>query len=474
LGIFCKVPGVDERQKMNSYSLRQRLLAWLLFPLLLIGLAALFDAYKSARTTADEISDRVLAGSALAIAERIFVNDRGTLDVDIPYVALEMLTSVEDDRVFYKVEGAEKTFITGYKELEIPEIYQRSENNINFADFEFRGFPIRVAVLNGAASSNTVSLSYRLAIAETINARSKMARDILVRSALRQGLLILTAALVVWFAVTRALLPLYKVQDALGRRTPDDLRPILHHVPNEIAGLVSTINDLLSKIGTNIAALRNFTSNASHQLRTPLTVMRTHLEIANQAKSNTVRRKALERADEAISDAEKIVSKLLVLARIDSGSLQDSSNIECDIAEIGKSVCADIISNPLTENIDLGFEGLESMMVRGDPVLLRELLKNLVENAIRHAGPDVRITVRCQKRHQIRCIEVEDNGVGLDDKQKTELMKRFSRGADYKDGAGIGLAISREIAELYGGALKLEDVEEGPGLKVCVYLKGQI
>ena len=102
----------------DSYSLRGRLLLWLLVPLMLIGLVALYDGYRAARTTADEVSDRVLAGSALAIAERVFVNDEGALEADIPYVALQMLTSSEDDRVFYRIEDGEGVFVTGYRNLE--------------------------------------------------------------------------------------------------------------------------------------------------------------------------------------------------------------------------------------------------------------------------------------------------------------------------------------------------------------------
>ena len=100
----------------DSYSLRGRLLLGLLVPLMLIGLLALYDGYRAARTTADEVSDRVLAGSALAIAERVFVNEEGDLEADIPYVALQMLTSSEDDRVFYRIEDGDGEFVTGYRQ----------------------------------------------------------------------------------------------------------------------------------------------------------------------------------------------------------------------------------------------------------------------------------------------------------------------------------------------------------------------
>ena len=189
-------------------------------------MALYYDAYRTARLTADEISDRVLAGSALAIAERVFVNDDGQLKVDIPYVALDMLTSAAEDRVFYRIEGPDAEFITGYRRLAIPETFARSERNLDYVDGEFRGDPIRIAVYSSAAASDALSLAYRVAVAETTNARAQMARDILLRSALRQAVLIAAAALLVWFAVTRALRPLHRLQEAVGRRSPDDLRPI--------------------------------------------------------------------------------------------------------------------------------------------------------------------------------------------------------------------------------------------------------
>jgi len=465
-------------QQLRPYSLRQRLLFWLLLSLFMIGLAGLYDTYVSARATADEISDRVLAGSTLAIAERIFVNDDGRLEVDIPYVALEMLTSAEGDRVYYKIENINGDFITGYRLLEIPAskplIAQRLiDGEVGFVDGTFRDIPIRVAVLNGAASSSTLSLGYRLAVAETTNSRSKMASDILVRTALRQALLILTAAIAVWFAVSRALQPLYKVQAAIGRRNSDDLRPILHQVPSEISGLVSTINDLLERIGKNIRALRNFTSNASHQLRTPLTVMRTQIAISQRAKTKGAVNAAIRKADEAVVDAEKVVAKLLVLARIDSVAQQDMSKHTCDIAEICRTVCFDIIAANGNSNIDLGYEGPEKSMVRGEPVLCREMIKNLVDNGIKYGGSKGQVTIACRPKKDICVIEITDEGPGIDEAQMAILSKRFNRGDEDSDGIGLGLAISGEIAELFGGRIEMQNRQGAGGLKVTIILHSE-
>ncbi|MEX3006840.1 sensor histidine kinase [Hoeflea sp. TYP-13] len=451
----------------SSYSIRTRLLLWLLLPLLAIGLLALFDSYRSARETADEISDRVLAGSALAIAERIFVNDDGLLEVDIPYVALEMLTSAEEDRVFYRIEGPQSQFVTGYRLLPVPDQFDREERDMQFADAWFRDEPIRVAVRSGAAASDTVSLAYQVVVAETTNARAKMARDILFRSALRQSVLILTAAFVVWIAVTRALRPLYRLQEAVGRRSPEDLRPIEHRVPSEVSGLVATINDLVKRFGSSISALRNFTANASHQLRTPLTVMRTQLEIANRANTPEARQEALAEADEAVSDTERVLSQLLVLARIDAAAQKDVARDSCDIAAISRQVCEELISGGLPADIDLGYDGPDHLRMRGDDVLVREMLRNVVDNAMRHGGRPIEITVRTRDAGAGVLLEIEDDGIGIDPANKQSVMGRFRRGSDAQaQGSGLGLAIANEIAELFGGRLELRAPSNGGGLIV--------
>ncbi|MEM6460553.1 MAG: sensor histidine kinase [Pseudomonadota bacterium] len=453
----------------TSYSIRTRLLLWLLLPLVAIGLVVLVDSYRVARETADEIADRVLAGSALAIAERVFVDDNGLLDVDIPYVALEMLTSSEEDRVFYRINGPASRFITGYRELPVPSDYDRAVRGLGFADAHFRDEPIRVAVLSGAAASDAVSMAYEIVIAETTNARSKMARDILLRSALRQGVLILAAALIVWFAVTSALRPLYRLQEAVGRRSPDDLRPIEHRVPDEVSGLVATINDLVRRFGASISALRNFTANASHQLRTPLTVMRTQLEIANRAETAEARQAALAETNDAIGETERVLSQLLVLARIDSTAREDIADLQCDIAAISRQVCSALISGNLPADIDLGYDGPDNLIIGGDEVLMREMLRNVVDNAIRHGGRPIEITLRTRQTDGDVRIEIEDNGIGIDEAQMKGVMGRFRRGDDTQaQGSGLGLAIANEIAELFHGKLELKCRRDGQGLVVTI------
>ena len=234
----------------KPYSLRRRLLVWLLVPLVIIGLIALADTYREAVNTANTVSDRVLAGSALAIAERIVVAENGVLEVDVPYVALEMLTSAAQDRVFYRVDGPGGVFITGYQTLPVIKGLAREESG--YADASFRGEPIRLTSLSRAASTGASSIPFVVTIAETTIARTQLARTILLRSALRLAILIGSAAAIMWLAVTFSLRPLYRLRDAIAERSPDDLHPIEQSVPKEVRGLVDTVNSFMGDLARRL------------------------------------------------------------------------------------------------------------------------------------------------------------------------------------------------------------------------------
>ncbi len=457
-------------ERTGSYSLRRRLLIWLLVPLCTIGVIAVADAYRTARQTANEVFDRVLSGSALAIAERVFVNDEGQLDVDIPYVAFDMLTSAAQDRVFYRLEGPSGEFITGYKQLGLPDP-QLGDGRFAFVDSSFRGSPIRVAVYRGAASTGEESISYRIAVAETTNARSALTREILVRSAARQALLIGAAAIIVWIAVTRSLVPLSRLEAAIARRSPSDLRAIRHHVPAEVGGLVQTINGFMERLGTALTALKHFTANASHQIRTPLTIVRTQLALAGRADTMDEAKAALEACDEAVVDAERTLSQLLLLARIDEASSKALAEQTADLADLARSETANHVIAAAEAGFDLGFEGYEAVSCRGDPVLLRELIGNLIDNAVKHAEGGTRITVRVGSGDDWAVLQVDDDGCGIPAKRRPAALGRFVSGSNGSaDDSGLGLSIAYEIVRLFAGSIDLLSGEDQRGLRVEIRL----
>ncbi len=371
--------------KQAAYSLRRRLLAWLLVSTVLIGGVALIDTYREAVNTANIVSDRVLSGSALAIAERVVVSENDTLEVDIPYVALEMLTSAAQDRVFYRVDGPNGQFLTGYQNL--PSVSRLTGEGPRYEDAVFRGEPIRVAAIQRFASTGINSVPFTVTVAETTIARSQLAQAIILRSALRLLLMIAGAAIIVWIAVTISLRPLYRLSEAIGERSPNDLHPIEQTVPVEVESLVETVNSFMVRLQSALDALRHFTGNASHQLRTPLAIIRTQLALAGRARTLEEAQAAARKGDASVAHAEHILAQLLRMANIDAaGSGEKQNLVDVDLSSLAQSVTAEFVPSAAEADIDLGFEEIDPVTVAAEPLLLRELLGNLISNAIAYAG----------------------------------------------------------------------------------------
>jgi two-component system sensor histidine kinase TctE len=457
---------------MRPYSLRRRLLVWLLLAIAALGLLALIDTWNEALRTAQGVSDRVLFGSALAIAERVSIDETGGLEVDIPFSSLEMLTSAAQDKVFYRVDGPAGSFLTGYSDLAtVP----ASPGSVAFADDSHRGVSIRSATVMREISTGAASIPFSVTVAESTRARSALARTILVRSILRLGVLGLGIAAVVWVAVTVALRPLQRLGGAIADRSPDDLHSVDADTPEEVEPLVQAINQFMARLKTAVDALRNFTGNASHQLRTPLAVVRTQLALIDRSTSPDEAAAASEKAKTALERAERVLSQLLVLARVDA-SASAAVVTPVDLVMVAKDVTSELVPDALAQDIDLGFEGAGMAEVAADPILLAELLRNLVSNAISYAGRGAVITVRVRDLPDGPVLEVEDNGPGLSDAQMRDAAE-LGRGAPrpspqiakkQTSGMGLGLAVAFEIAKLFKANFRLDRPGTGSGLLASV------
>lgn len=444
-------------------SLRRRLLGWLLAATVVLGLLALADTWREAAKTATDLSDRVLAGSALAIAERVTVSEDAGLSVDIPYSALEMLTSTAQDRVFYRVDGPQG-FITGYERLARAE---PGADGKGFADSRFAGDPIRVISLARTATTGIGAVPFTVTVAESTLARRELTQAILLSSALRLLGMILGAAAIVWVTVPLALRPLQRLGVAIADRSPDDLSPIRAEVPSEVQGLVEAVNSLMQRLETALDALRNFTGNAGHQLRTPLAVIRTQLALAQRADGPAARNNATEKADAALADAERILAQLLLLARVDAAVRQTTTIT--DVFILARDLTGEMVPRAAAAGIDLGFTGAPATAL-AEPVLLAEALKNLIDNALAYAGKGAVVTVDVAKRQDRAVLAVEDDGPGIPLAARAMLTDRFARGASGQEGLGLGLPIVAEIAALFGGELRLCEGPQGRGLRAELWL----
>ncbi|SEM85798.1 two-component system, OmpR family, sensor histidine kinase TctE [Loktanella fryxellensis] len=457
----------------RAWSLRRRLMLRLLLATLLLGTLALADTWREARQTAQIVSDRVLVGSALAIAEGVSLDTAGGLEVDVPYAAIEMLTSTAQDNVFYRVDwGADGRFLTGYDDLPVGTV---TGPGVAFADGSYRGVGIRSATLRRevATGEAAIPFTFTVTVAESTRARAALARAILIRSALRLGVLVIGVVALVWVAVTVALRPLVRLGDVIALRSPGDLRPVAAPTPQEVEPLVAAINSFMARLGSALGGLRNFTGNASHQLRTPLAVVRTQLALIDRSDSPAATARATAQAQAALERAERVLAQLLVLARVDAGT-SEAALRPVDATAVAKDVTVDMVPAALAQDIDLGFEGAVGPPVRADAVLLAELLRNLIANAVSYAGRGAVVTVRVHRTADRTVVEVEDDGPGLPPARRAALAQA-QRGVagpvallplEEAGGMGLGLAVAVEIADLFGAALLLDAGPQDRGLIV--------
>lgn len=452
-------------------SLRRSILVWLVLATAAIGLLALLDTRTEALRTARDVSDRVLLGSAMAIAEGVNVDAEGGLAVALPFSALDMLSSAAQDQVFYRVDGPHGV-LTGYQDLDVTPLAPGQETGL--ADGRYRTMPIRTATILRELTTGDGTLPFTVTVAETTRARDALARSILTRSALRIAGLIAGAALVAWAAATYALRPLDRLSRAIAARAPHDLTAIETDTPAELRPVVDALNGFLLRLSHAMAALQNFASNANHQIRTPLTVARTQIAVAARPEA----RPALDKADAALIRIERVLEQLLLLARVEATGLRPALG-PVDVAALARGVTADLLPQAVRRGQDLGYDGPDRATSPSEEVLLGELLRNLVGNALAHCPPETMVTVHLTDLGTggLR-LDVVDSGPAVADGQLAALRSRLEPAGgpgERRSGShGLGLHIVSEIARALGARVTLDRGPGGGGLSVQVTLPGAV
>lgn len=454
----------------RAHSLRRGLLIWLIVATVLIGVLALIDTRVEADRTSEQVSDRILAGSAMAIAEGVTVDAMGGLSVMIRFSALDMLSSTAQDQVFYRVDGPDG-FLTGYDDL--PPAPIAAGSGQGFGDDIYHRTPIRKATIQREVTTGAGSLPVTVTVAESTRAREQLSAAILSRSALRIAGLILVAALAAWAAITVALRPLDQISQRIAARAPQDLSPIEGPAPAEILPVLAALNGFLARLQQAMSALANFSGNANHQIRTPLAVARTQIGLARKAPLSPQVADALSKADGALVQTERVLEQLLLLAQIEA-SRSGPSLALCDVAAIAKSAVEDQLLHAMQLGQDLGYDGPDCLITTSAEILLGELLRNLIENALLHCPKGSVVTLELRKLGDGVRIAVIDDGPPLSEAQFAQLVAALKPHApqDRRQSGrhGLGLQIVRDIATAIGADLTVIRAESGPGLRVMVSL----
>lgn len=441
--------------------LRSLLLRWLLIPSLLLWAGGFALGYWRSLAQAHEAFDRTLLGSALVLGEHLLVAG-GEVVADLPHAALEMLRTDSQDRVFYRVSSLDSgAVVTGYEDLPPPPRPWSAEPV--FYDARYKDQAVRIVALRHTLLDGSDRRQLLVQVAETLDARHQLTRRLMLQSAGVQLLLIGAAAGLIVLGVRRGLMPLRRLRDEVRARDPDDLRPIATaEVPREVAPLIEAINVHTTRQRELSEAQLRFVANASHQLKTPLTLLRAlGAQARMQAEAGSVR-EVLDRIDETTDATARIVGQLLALARAEPGHTLHPQVV--DLRTLAQEATFELLALARGKSIDLGFEGDRPVPVRGDPVLLHELVTNLVHNAVTYVPPGGRVTVEVDMPAGRPRLRVIDNGPGIPPAERERVFERFYRLADAgTPGSGLGLAIVREICARHGAAITLNDPPGGHG-----------
>ena len=446
----------------HKTSLRVHLLAWLLLPLCFIAAFNVWSAWSNARATAGVLTDRLLLAAARVLAEQVQVED-GHVSALIPPSALGIFASVGQDRALYKITGPDGGLIAGYPDVAAPPRVAEPEEPVFFSS-RFRSQDVRAVALRQPLPGLRADASALVIVGETLREEDRIVSELWRQNAWRQGLLVLVAGFLIWFGLDRGLAPLISLRDHVRDRDPEALTPFApEQVPEELEPVVGALNDAVARVKTQISAQRRFIADAAHQLRTPLTLLKTQAGVGLRATAVPVKDEALEAVDAAADNMTRLTNQLLLLARSEPGGAL-VQRAQVDLAAVARRVLEARAGRALDRHIDLGFED-EGASVRGDAALLAELVANLVDNALAYTPAQGRVTVRVSSATGQARLVVEDDGPGILPADRARVFERFYRVAGSGvDGSGLGLAIVREIARAHGAEVTLEPGEGGSGL----------
>lgn len=476
-------------------SLRQQLLLGIGVPVLLLLLVNAYTLYHQALAAANTAYDRTLLASAKSIGELLDVAGepgQPQLRATLTYAALEAFEADNRSRIFFKVTGFAGEMASGFADLPPPRTTASTDPNpyaalVQFYDEAYRGEPVRMAVLlqpvAGAAGQGMATIQ----VAETLELRHTLARSLLVQTLWQQALLLLVMAAVVLWVVQRATAPLRALSQRLRARAETDLSPLqLPDAPRELQPVVEATNTLMARLAQLLGVQRRFLRDASHQLRTPLAVLKAQVQSARRGDLNA--ELALAEIDTTVERATELANQLLALAKVEQmrpGGAAAAETPLVDWVQTVRAVALDVSPLIAQKHLDFSLElDAQASQATGLPIrahewALRELTRNLLHNAIKHGPPGSRLLVQMQVEvqpepnrgprtatHPVQpgqraLLRIADEGPGLQPEQQQRLFQPFAASGSAA-GSGLGLAICHEIVQALGGHISLQN-RQGPG-----------
>ena len=445
----------DERASAQR-SLFGEILDWMLAPLLLIWPMSIAATYLVAQSIADAPFDRALEASVRVLAQQIHqAPDR--INFVLPLSARDFLRADDADHVYYQVWGVRGDFLAGDHELPLPaEADAGSVGTVRYRTEVMHGADVRVAYLyvefEGKYKDQPGYTPALIQVAETLEKRSQLANEIIKGVILPQFVILPISVILVWAGLSRGIQPLKNLQQKLRERKPDDLSPIdEHEAPEEVAPLVSAFNELLARLGHSIGQQKRFIADAAHQMKTPLAGLRTQAELTLREDNTDEIKRSLRQIATSTERATHLINQLLALARAENQAGRNATLAPVELCSLAREAVTGFFEAAHEKRIDLGFEEPgHNVLIHGNALLLSEMLKNLIDNALRYTPVNGAVTARVSTDmyHQFAMLEVEDTGPGIAESERHLVVERFYRVLGTgQDGSGLGLAIVREIAQ---------------------------
>ncbi|HGY5180714.1 sensor histidine kinase [Citrobacter braakii] len=458
---------------VKPQSLYLQLLMFLGLPLMLLWGLSAFNSYVSALQAATQAYDRTLLSSARTVSERLVVHNK-QLEVNVPWVVLDSFELNMNDRLYYKVVDPAGKVISGYDDLPaMPPATSRTRLYPALAWFyhtEYRGEAIRVARLLQPVNEGGIIGMAEIYVAETLQSRRYLARQLLFSSWVSQGLLVLLTLVLVGWLLRRVLRPMRQLSSLMVRREPGLLTPLPELLPwSETRLLIVAFNRYLDRLRGLISRQERFSADASHQLKTPLAVLKTQAAVALASQQPQQWYESLQAMSSTLDNTIQLTERLLQLSAVKRKEQGERHFSPVNLYEVVQSSCFTRLAQARSKGIDLGYEGEQNAVwIEGDEVLLGELCGNLLDNALKYTPPHGVVTARLLRKGEAVVLVVEDSGPGIDEQMVHQALLPFHRldNVGNVPGAGIGLALVNDIARLHRTHPQLSRSEALGGLSV--------